>query len=186
MKKFLQRFRPLFSFVKAVAVLLSYFIADLLNRFIHEGDKTYLGQILACTAVIVVMDKENLKKTLQTASMRVWGTLIGAIISCIYLTIFDFSILGMILTIFILNLICNGLNIPDDGKMATVTLVVILVSSTFVNDMSPVELGVLRFTEYAVGALIGVFSIWCLTYVERKYNIPGEDEDDTISEDIQK
>ena len=144
MNKFLQRLHPLFSFVKAVAVLLSYFIADLLNRLIHEGDKTYLGQILACTAVIGVMDKDNLKKSLQTASMRVWGTLIGAIISCIYLTIFDFSIVGMVIMVFILNLICNGLNIPDDGKMATVTLVVILVSATFVNDMSPVELGVIR------------------------------------------
>ena len=175
MFNFLKRLYPLFSFIKAIAVLLSYILASMLNKYLHAGDKTYLGPMLACTAVIVVMDKDNFKKSLQNASMRVWGTLIGSIMACLYLLIFDFSIIGMIITIFLLDLICSALNIPDDGKMATVTLVVILVSATFVQNLSPIALGVLRFTEYCIGALIGVGSIWLLDYLEKRFNINNDD-----------
>ena len=74
----------------------------------------------------------------------------------------------MIIAVFILELICMLLNVPDNGKMASITLTVILIISDEYPDLPPWENGLLRFSEAAVGAGIGIFMVW-IEYVFQKF-----------------
>ena len=57
------------------------------------------------------------------------GTFIGSLIATIYLMLFPFSLLGLIVTVFLLEITCMLLKIPDNGKMATIALIVIMLIS---------------------------------------------------------
>ena len=66
----------------------------------------------------------------------------------------------MIVTVFLLDILCMLFGIPDNGRMATITLVIILIISQMSPSLSPLENGVLRFSEATVGALIGIALAW--------------------------
>ena len=74
----------------------------------------------------------------------------------------------MIVAVFILEVICMLLKVPDNGKMATITLSVILIISREYPDLPPWANGLLRFSESAVGAGIGIFMVW-LEYIFQKF-----------------
>lgn len=147
------------AFVKCLAVLLAYFFGNYVTGHFHEGSR-YIGAILACTSAIVVLQANDLKNSLHNAWLRVLGTFIGAFIAWVYLLFYPFTILGMIVTVFILEIICMLLKVPDNGKMATITLSVILIISREYPGLPPWANGLLRFSESAVGAGIGIFMVW--------------------------
>lgn len=53
------------------------------------------------------------------------------------------------------------LSVPDNGKMATVVLIWVLIRSVD-SDQSPWLNGFLRFTESAIGVGIGLVTAWIL------------------------
>lgn len=57
---------------------------------------------------------------------------------------------------------------PDDGKMATITLVIILLISKMSPSISPFVNGVLRFSEATVGALIGIVLAWIVERIKKR------------------
>ena len=99
-----------------------------------------------------------------------FGTFFGAVIAYVYLLLFPFSLLGMIATVFLLDILCMLLGIPDNGKMATITLVIILLISKMSPSISPFVNGVLRFSEATVGALIGIALAWGVELIKKKIN----------------
>ncbi len=116
--------------------------------------------MLACTSAIVVLQDNDLKNSLHNAWLRVLGTFIGAFIAWIYLLFYSFSVMGMVVAVFVLEIICMLLKVPDNGKMATITLAVVLLISKEYPGLPPWENGLLRFSEAAVGAGIGIFMVW--------------------------
>ncbi len=66
----------------------------------------------------------------------------------------------MVVAVFVLEIICMLLKVPDNGKMATITLAVVLLISKEYPGLPPWENGLLRFSEAAVGAGIGIFMVW--------------------------
>lgn len=167
--KILQRVHPETAFVKCLAVLLSYFFGNYIIGRFHEAS-SYIGAILACTSAIVVLQEKDLKNSLHNGWLRVLGTFIGALIAWVYLLLYPFTILGMIVAIFFQEVICMLLKVPDNGKMATITLSVILIISRQYPDLPPWANGLLRFSESAVGAGIGIFMVW-VEYVYQKFRI---------------
>ena len=154
----IRRVHPETAFVKCMAVLLAYFFGSYVTGRFHQ-ESGFIGAILACTSAIVVLQERDLKNSLHNAWLRVLGTFIGALIAWIYLLLYSFSVGG---------LICMLLNVPDNGKMATITLTVILIISDEYPDLPPWENGLLRFSEAAVGAGIGIFMVW-IEYVFQKF-----------------
>ncbi|WP_161945866.1 MULTISPECIES: FUSC family protein [Culturomica] len=150
-----------------MAVLLSYFFGNYVTGHFHENSG-YIGAILACTSSIVVLQENDLKNSLHNGWLRVLGTFMGALIAWIYLLFYPFTIIGMIVAVFILEVICMLLKVPDNGKMATITLSVILIISREYPDLPPWANGLLRFSESAVGAGIGIFMVW-LEYIFQKF-----------------
>lgn len=157
--KIIQRVHLGMAVVKCIAVLLAYFFGFYVTGRFHE-ESGFIGAILACTSAIVVLQDKDLKNSLHDGWLRVLGTFIGALIAWIYLSFYSFSVQGMIQAVFVLEVVCMLLDVPDNGKMATITLVVILIISREYPDLPPWENGLLRFSEAAVGAGIGIFMVW--------------------------
>lgn len=158
-----------------MAVLLSYFFGNYVTGHFHESS-SYIGAILACTSSIVVLQENDLKNSLHNGWLRVLGTFMGALIAWIYLLFYPFTIFGMIVAVFVLEVICMLLKVPDNGKMATITLSVILIISREYPDLPPWANGLLRFSESAVGAGIGIFMVW-LEYIFQKFQAIWKDVD---------
>lgn len=152
--------------VKCIAVLLAYFFGSYVTGRFHE-ESGFVGAMLACTSAIVVLQEKDLKESLHNGWLRVLGTFIGAFVAWIYLLLYPFSVSGMIIAVFIQEIACMLFKVPDNGKMATITLVVVLLISHHYPDLPPWENGLLRFSESAVGAGIGIFMVW-VEYVARK------------------
>ena len=155
----IRRIHPDIAFLKCMAVLLSYFFGSYVTGHFHQ-ESSAIGAILACTSSIVVLQDNDLKNSLHNGWLRVLGTFIGAFIAWMYLLFYSFSIAGMIIAVFVLEVICMLLKVPDNGKMATITLTVVLIISHEYPGVPSWENGLLRFSEAAVGAATGIFMVW--------------------------
>ena len=149
---------PLMATAKGVAVLLSYLVGAYLTGHFHVESR-WMGSMLAVISAIVVL-QEDVKTSIHR----------GHRAGYVYLPIFPFTLLGMIVTVFLLDILCMLLGIPDDGKMATITLVIILLISKMSPSISPFVNGVLRFSEATVGALIGIALAWGVEQIRKRTN----------------
>ncbi|MDE7073539.1 MAG: FUSC family protein [Odoribacter sp.] len=147
------------ALVKCTAVLLSYVFGAYVTSRLH-GESGSIGAMLACTSSLVVLQEHDLKHSLHNGWLRIFGTFIGALLGWIYLLFYPFSILGLLVAVFLLEIICMLLQVPDNGKMATVTLVIILVTAHEYRSLPSWENGLFRFLEAVVGAGIGIFMVW--------------------------
>lgn len=162
------------ALAKSVAVLLSYQLGSWLTFHLHEHS-AYIGAMLACTSCIVVIQKGSLEDSEKLAWLRIVGTFLGAVMAFIYLLLFPFSVVGMIVAIFLLDLVCMMLRVPDNGKIASITLVTILIVSEYSSDLSPAMNGLLRFLEAAIGTSIGILAVWVLLFIGRKKELRQRD-----------
>lgn len=175
--KIIRRINPGTAVLKCIAVMLAYFFGSYVTGRFHE-ESGFIGAILACTSAIVVLQGNDLKDSLRNGWLRVAGTFIGALIAWIYLLFYSFSIPGLLIAVFIEEMICMLLKVPDNGKMATITLTVILIIAQEYPNLPPWENGLLRFSESAVGAGIGIFMMWIefvfqkLHHIWKNANIP--------------
>lgn len=157
---------PLMAAAKAVAVFLSYLVGAYLTGHFHVESR-WMGAMLAMISAIVVL-QGDVKTSVHQGGLRVFGTFIGAVMAYVYLLFFPFTLLGIIVTVFLLGMLCMLLGIPDDGKMATITLVIILLISKMSPAIPPIVNGMLRFGEATVGALIGIALAWGVEQIRKR------------------
>lgn len=157
----LHRVHPFFTLAECLGILVAYQVGVRVSGRI-DAVSALAGSILACTSCIVVMQQSGVRESLREGGLRLLGTLIGAGIGCAYLLLFRFSVWGLLATIFLQEVVCMLLVIPNNGKMATISLVVVMLVAHFTPDLSPVLNGLLRFTEAAVGASVGIAGVWLL------------------------
>lgn len=143
---------------KSLAVLMSYLVGYYLTGSFHDESR-YFGAMLAAIASVVAL-QADIKTSIKQGWLRVLGTFIGAVIATVYLLIFPFSVAGLIATVFVLEIVCMILSIPDNGKMATIALIVIMLISQKNPDIPPIVNSSLRFLETAVGVGIGIAMAW--------------------------
>ncbi len=155
LSKILGRVNPGDAVAKSIAIVLSYLFGVYVTGRIHEASM-FAGAILACTSTVIVMQQTDIKIALKAGALRLVGTIIGAVIAILYLMQFKFSLVGMAVAVFVLDIICMILKVPDNGKTGTITLVVIMVVSIETPDLSPLMNGVLRFSEAAIGVAVGI------------------------------
>ena len=157
----MRRVPLVFILGKSVAVVLAYYLGAGVSLFIHDSSSD-TGALLACISAVVVLQDEDLKKSISQGWLRVIGAFIGANMAVVYLLFFSFSVSGMAISVFVLSVICMFLRIPDNGKMAAVTLIWVLVLSIKNPNISPVMNGSLRFLESALGVSVGIAIAWLL------------------------
>lgn len=158
LKQILGRLDPVLAVAKCIAIWLAYELGSQLAHSFHEESR-WMGAMLASVSGIVVL-QADLKSSLQQGVLRIIGIFIGCVIAVLYLTWFPFSVGGMILSVLVLELLCMVLGIPDNGKMATITLLIVLLISVEAPGLSPLANGAFRFIESSAGALVGIVLAW--------------------------
>jgi len=155
------RIHPFVLFVSCVGIALAYYVGIYATGQIHAASR-WMGAMLSCTSVITVLQVPSYREALRPAWMRVLGTFLGALIAYVYLKLLPFSVLGMLLTVFMLEALCMILNIYNNGRIATITLVIIMLVSQLSPDADPATNCTLRFFESAVGVGVGVALRWTI------------------------
>lgn len=166
-KKILYRVDLMLVTAKSLSVLLAYLVGAYLTGHFHHESR-YFGAMLACMAAIIVL-QDDIKSTLHQSWLRILSTFIGSIFAVIYLSIYPFSVVGLIICTFILAVLCMLLNIPDNGRVSIMTLIIILFISKLTPEIKPVVNGLLRFIEAAVGSGIGTALAWEVYRIEGRW-----------------
>ena len=155
------RIDPVTILISCVGILIAYYVGIYATGHIHS-DTRWMGAMLSCTAVVTVLQIPTYKEALRPAWLRVFGTFLGALIAYIYLKLLPFSVVGMLVTVFILEALCMLLNIYNNGRIATITLVIIMLVSQMPGEIPPAANSLLRFFESAVGVGVGVALRWVI------------------------
>lgn len=163
----LRRIEPLEVVAKGIAVMLAYLLGYTITSHFHEAS-SLMGAMLACVSAIVVQQQPDIRHAIQQGWLRVLGTFIGAIVAYIYLVHFRFSAVGMVVAVVLEEVVCMLFRVPDNGKMATITLVIVLIVSEESPDLTPLANGLLRFSEATVGAIVGIAAAWLADRLRRR------------------
>ena len=158
------RMHPSVSFVSCIGVLLAYLTGVYITGSLHEASR-WMGAMLACTSAVVVLQTPGLRESLRAGLLRVAGTALGALLAYAYLRLFAFSTLGMMLAVALLVVLSMLLGIPDNGRMATITLLAILLVSQRSHALPHGVNCLLRFVESALGVAVGVVLAWLTSHL---------------------
>ncbi len=154
-----RRIRPAMVAASCAGVVLAYLTGMLVTGPFHRASGS-MGAMLACTSAVVVLQTPGLRESLRAGLLRVAGTAIGALLAYLYLRLFAFSTFGMMCSVALLVTLSMLLGIPDNGRMATITLLAILLVSQQNHALAPGMNCLLRFVESALGVAIGVVLAW--------------------------
>ena len=141
----------------ALAGLLAY-AAGFWFTSLFPGYLPKIGGLWSAISAIVVTQGSR-KETVSSGSLRVLGSAIGAMTSAVYLTMLPFHPLGMAVTILATVLICNAINVPSHGRLAAITVIVIMVTSSLDPSLSPGLNALLRFAESCIGTAVAVLEV---------------------------
>lgn len=158
----ISRVHPFVLLVSCMGILLAYLTGIYASGSFHSASR-WMGAMLACTSVVVVIHMPGYKEALRAGWVRVLGTLMGALVAYVYLLTLPFSVVGMLLAVFVLEMICMVLNMYGGGSMiATITMLSILLISNMSPDIDPAMNCLLRFFEATVGVGVGVALLWII------------------------
>ncbi len=139
-----------------VAYLLGFYFTSLFPGYLPK-----IGGLWSAISAIVVTQVSR-QEARSSASLRVLGSAIGALTSAFYLSLVPFHPLGMALAIFATGVICTALNLPSHGRLAAITVIVVMVTASLDPGLNPLLNALLRFVESCIGtavALLGVL-LW--------------------------
>lgn len=102
------------------------------------------------------------RNTWSSASLRIVGTAVGAVVSAAYLSVMPFTAVGMAASIFVTVMVCHGIRIPDHARLAAITVGVIMVTASLNPTMNPIQNAALRFSESCIGTAAAVLAafVW--------------------------
>lgn len=141
----------------ALVSLGAYMIGYGFTASFHSGSSR-IGGLWSLISAIVVLQATS-RDTWKSAVLRVVGTLIGAIVSGFYLHLRPFGPVGMAVSIGFTVLLCQVLKVPDHGRLAAITVALIMVISSSNPELSPFANAALRFIESVIGAGIAMLAV---------------------------
>lgn len=141
----------------AIVCLASYVAGSGFTSLFHAGTAV-VGGVWSVISGIVVL-QATLQDTRGSAMLRVLGTLIGAVVAAIYLSLFPFHPLGMAICVGVAVLFCQAIGVPDHARLAAITIVIVLAVSVAIPTASPWVNALLRFVESCIGAGIATLAV---------------------------
>lgn len=141
----------------ALAALVAYGLGTWFTG-LFPGYLPKIGGLWSAISAIVVTQATS-KEALSSASLRILGSAIGAATSAVYLTLLPFHPAGMALAIFATLLLCAAVNVPSHGRLAAITVIVVMVTSSLDPKLSPGLNALLRFAESCIGTGVAVLAV---------------------------
>ncbi len=151
-------------FLKNIAVVVGAFFGGFYFTTLFHEPTSLVGGLWAVISAIIVIEASH-KETYTSAKNRIIGSFIGAIVSGIYLIFFHFSLVGFTATIGVGVLICLLLGLPQSIKLTGITISVIMIVSTIVEDLHPFLNAGLRFAESAIGTAVALIVAFMAFYL---------------------
>lgn len=136
--------------IASASFLLGYYVTSSLD---HSAP--IIDGLWAIISGIMVWDTTP-KKTFELVKIRVKASIIGATIATVYLTMFDFHVVGLGVCAFIAVLFNFSFNSKEGIKPTGVTIAVILLISTMNADINPMLNSSLRVLESALGCTVAI------------------------------
>lgn len=137
-----------------IVAFVAFVVGSHFTHVFHGASSAIGGLWTVITGLLVLQSSRS--ETLSSAWLQLLGALIGAIISAAYLLIFPFSAVGMAVCIGFAVLLCQMLSVPSYGRLAGITVAVVLVVSSRFPTMNPLLNALLRFVKAAIGATLAV------------------------------
>ena len=159
--KAMSRVHPFVLLVSCLGILLAYLTGMYATGSFHSTSR-WMGAMLACTSVVVVLQHPVYKDSLRTGGMRVLGTFLGALVAYLYLSVLPFTVAGMLAAVCVLETLFMLLNIYNNGRIATITLLIILLVSQMNSHVDPAMNCMLRFFESVAGVGVGIGLLWVI------------------------
>ena len=141
----------------ALVSLAAYLVGYYFTASFH-GRSSSIGGLWSLVSGIVVLQATS-RDTWKSAVLRVLGTLIGAMLSGFYLYLFPFSPVGMAVSVGLTVLLCQMVEVPDHGRLAAITVALVMVISSGNPELSPFANAALRFIESVIGAGTAVLAV---------------------------
>ena len=141
----------------ALAALVAYGLGTWFTG-LFPGYLPKIGGLWSAISAIVVTQATS-KEALSSASLRILGSAIGAATSAVYLTLLPFHPAGMAVAIFATVLLCAAVNVPSHGRLAAITVIVVMVTSSLDPKLSPGLNALLRFAESCIGTGVAVLAV---------------------------
>ena len=141
----------------ALAALVAYGLGSWFTS-LFPGYLPKIGGRWSAISAIVVTQATS-KEALSSASLRILGSAIGAATSAVYLILLPFHPAGMAVAIFATLLLCAAVNVPSHGRLAAITVIVVMVTSSLDPRLSPGLNALLRFAESCIGTGVAVLAV---------------------------
>ena len=141
----------------ALAALVAYWLGSWFTS-LFPGYLPKIGGLWSAISAIVVTQATS-KEALSSASLRILGSAIGAATSAVYLILLPFHPAGMAVAIFATVLLCAAVNVPSHGRLAAITVIVVMVTSSLDPKLSPGLNALLRFAESCIGTGVAVLAV---------------------------
>jgi len=138
----------------AVVCLVAYPCGAYFSGIFH-GESARMGGLWSVISGLVVLQATT-RDTWKSAGLRVLGTLIGAVVSGAYLSFLPFRPVGMALSIGVTIVLSQILEVPAHGRLAAITVAVIMVISSMHPSLNPIINAALRFSESCTGSATAV------------------------------
>ena len=153
--------------VSCTGILAAYLLGMHVTGHFHSSSR-WMGAMLACTSVVVVLQKGSYRESLDVGATRVLGTLVGAAVAYVYLRLLPFSVAGMLCAVAVLEMMLMLLKMYAHSQMAVITMLIIMLVSQQSPDLDPAVNALLRFCESAVGSGVGIGLLW---FIERWHGV---------------
>ena len=124
-----------------------------------HGASALLGGLWSMISSLVVLQSSR-RHTIKSSWRRVLGTLIGALLSGLYLSVLPFSIWGMVACVGVTVLIGEMAGAPDHARLAAITVVIVMGTAVANPSVAPVVGAALRFTEACIGTAVAVTAVF--------------------------
>lgn len=141
----------------AVAALVAYLLGSWFTG-LFPGYLPRIGGLWSAISAIVVTQVST-RETSSSASLRILGSAIGATTSAVYLSLMPFHPLGMAVAIFATVLLCAAVRVPSHGRLAAITVIVVMVTASLDPTLSPVLNALLRFLETCIGTGVALLAV---------------------------
>ena len=142
----------------ALAALVAY-AAGFWFTSLFPGYLPKIGALWSAISAIVVTQVTR-QDTTSSASLRVLGSAIGAVTSAVYLSFLPFHPVGMALAIFATVTLCTALNVPSHGRLAAITVIVVMVTASLDPHLNPGLNALLRLVESCIGTGVALGAVW--------------------------
>ena len=169
--KLVRRFAVLLATKMALVILLAYEAGFYFSQLFHFAYPVIGGLWCAVSGVVVL--QVLIEESFAEAYLRILGSFVGAVTSCIFSEWMGYTLPALLLCVWITAMLCAAFNIKHSMRLASLTATIIIVIGFIEPTVSPVVNAFARFIESAMGSGIAVVLTMLFYPLRKKLHFLG-------------